>query len=128
MGWRGEICEERLEGRKGVTSGGNNMNKDLRTRWSHRCFIPPAAVASGLQISLLWWTLSSLRAGTVSSLLDTPEALAGGLSLASLTQPPTHSTSIHHPSIHLSIYPPSIIQPSFIHLSIHPSICWDYKE
>ena len=49
MGWRGEICEERLEGRKGVTSGGNNMNKDLRTRWSRRCFIPPAAVASGLQ-------------------------------------------------------------------------------
>ena len=74
MGWRGEKCAGRLEGRKGVTSGGNSMDKDVRTGWSHRRLILPAAAAGGLQIGPLWWTLGSLRVGTVSSLLGTPRA------------------------------------------------------
>ena len=50
------------------------MDKDLRTGWRHRRLILPAAAAGGLQIGPLWWTLGSLRAGTVSSLLGTPRA------------------------------------------------------
>ena len=105
VGWRGEKCAGRLEGWKGVTSGGNSMD---RTGWRHRRLILPAAAAGGLQI---WWFADR------SPLVDTglfesrdcvfpsgyPEGLAEDLSPANLTQPPTHSTSIQHPCVLLSI-------------------------